>query len=99
MLIQSDVCPACGKVHAGRRFGFLGATKNDCPLVVTGSLPSMTRAADLDDPSGLGQPHESPRPHFDSARNEPPLPSSPMARKGSVLTVPWPMPSNLEDYL
>ena len=99
MLAQSEVCAGCGKVHAGRRFGFLGATQGECPLVVFGSLPSLTSPSDFEDSSS-----DDPMPEFSSlridyTRPEPPLPSPIAPRKTSMLTVPWPMPSHLEDYL
>lgn len=96
MLIQSDVCPACGKEHTARRAGLLGG-KGECPLVVFGTLPALTSAADFDDGPSL-TPTE-----LSLSIREIPIPvSAPApapARRSSALSVPWPMPSHLEDYL
>ena|SRR5690348_3999677 len=93
MLMQSDTCPSCGRVHADARLGSLIPRSRQCPLVVTGSLPTMStpkgeRALTID---FLGEVEPI----------TPPLPTSavPSGRKPSGLAVPWPMPSHLEDYL
>ena len=97
MLAQSDTCASCGQVHPGRRFGLLGP-KGECPRVVFGSIPVLTGMIEQDDLlpiPAFGEPRARARP----AVVEPPLPVPVVARKGSALTVPWPMPSHLEDYL
>lgn len=99
MLTQSEVCPSCGRVHSGRRFGFLGSTKGECPLVVVGSLPTLAQPSEEEsyapapfaERTALRIPLE--------ASPAPPLPSPSTARKASGMNVPWPMPSHLEDYL
>jgi hypothetical protein len=100
MLAQSDVCASCGRVHPGRAFGLLGA-KSECPTVVFGAIPAMTASIDADD--------LIPSPPYGSLSRRPtsglgeapplPLPIPVPPRKSSGLTVPWPMPSHLEDYL
>ena len=99
MLTQSEVCPACGRVHTGRRFGFLGSTKGECPLVIVGSLPTVAHAAaaEPDLPAPFPEPARVRVPI--EAVSAPPLPTPPAARKPSGMNVPWPMPSHLEDYL
>jgi hypothetical protein len=100
MLAQSDVCASCGRIHPGRAFGLLGA-KSECPTVVFGSLPALTGSIDADDliPSSpyAGSPRRSPLHLLDAPPL--PLPVPAPARKSHGLTVPWPMPSHLEDYL
>ena len=97
MLAQSDVCPSCGRIHPGRRFGLLGS-KSECPAVVNGSMPILTGSIGIEElvPS---PPYGEARPRSDRGRIEPPLPAPLLPRKSSALTVPWPMPSHLEDYL
>ncbi len=99
MLTQSEVCPSCGRVHTGRRFGFLGTTKGECPMVVFGSLPTVARASEeeSDVPTPFPEPARVRVPL--EAVSAPPLPTAPVARKASGMNVPWPMPSHLEDYL
>ena len=91
MLIQSDVCPACGKEHASRR-GLLGGGKGECPLVVFGTFPALTSPSDFEDRVPM-MPLELPTP-----MREVPTSVS-ITRRPGALSVPWPMPSNLEDYL
>ena len=97
MLAQSDVCSACGKVHPGRRFGLLGA-KSECPAVVFGSMPVLTGSIEVDELLPIS-PYGEARPRPERIRTDPPLPAPLPPRKSSALTVPWPMPSYLEDYL
>ena len=44
-------------------------------------------------------PYGEARPRPERIHTEPPLPAPLPPRKSSALTVPWPMPSHLEDYL
>ena len=99
MLAQVDVCPSCGRVHPDSRLASLLPRSKECPLVVFGSMPTMT------DPENRGRT-VGPRPlsvelFAGSPTEAPPLPrpSAAPARKPSGLTVPWPMPSHLEEYL
>ncbi|MCI4335644.1 MAG: hypothetical protein L3K17_00380 [Thermoplasmata archaeon] len=99
MLMQVDVCPSCGHSHQDSRLGSLLPRTRECPLVVFGSIPTVTEG------------HASrPKPQpftveliGDSEPMLPPLPQptavSASPRKPSGLAVPWPMPSHLEDYL
>jgi hypothetical protein len=43
MLQVSHGCPACGQVHEGPRFGFKHRAPRECPLVIMGSFPVITR--------------------------------------------------------
>jgi hypothetical protein len=97
MLAQSDVCASCGRIHPGRRFGLLGS-KSECPAVVNGSMPVLTGSVSFEELSAIS-PYGEARPRADRIHPEPPLPSTLPPRKSSGLTVPWPMPSYLEDYL
>ncbi|HZY92463.1 MAG TPA: hypothetical protein VFG07_06805 [Thermoplasmata archaeon] len=97
MLAQVDVCPSCGRIHPDSRLGSLLPKSKECPLVVFGSMPTMTEPR---------KERGGPRPLSveilaESAPVVPPLPqpSSLSARKPTGLTVPWPMPSHLEDFL
>jgi hypothetical protein len=96
MLAQSDVCASCGRIHPGRRFGLLGA-KSECPAVVHGSMPVLTGSIRADEliPS---PPYGEARPRSERLRADPPFPGPIAPRRSSALTVPWPMPSHLEDY-
>jgi len=42
MLGVSNVCPACGQVHEGRKFGFKHRAPRECPLVIIGSFPLVS---------------------------------------------------------
>ena len=99
MLAQVDVCPSCGRIHPDSRLGSLLPKSKECPLVVFGSMPTMTEPRDRS---------AGPRPLSDEMLGDtpsvmPPLPRPAMgagaARKPTGLTIPWPMPSHLEDYL
>jgi hypothetical protein len=95
MLIQSDVCAACGKVHASRRLGILGGPKGECPLIVFGTLPALTSRTDFEEARSFAAPQ---LPARDLISLRPAIPATP-ARKGGGLTVPWPMPTHVEEYL
>ena len=101
MLTQSEVCPSCGRVHAGRRFGFLGTTRGECPLVVFGSFPTLAQEdgelTSIAEPFPERTPVRAPA--VTAAEAAPPLPTPTFARRASGMNVPWPMPSHLEDYL
>ena len=99
MLTQSEVCPSCGRVHAGRRFGFLGSTKGECPVVVFGSFPVLTPTVEEETPLPEPYPERIALRPILHAEPAPPLPAPTYARKASGMNVPWPMPSHLEDYL
>lgn len=100
MLAQVDVCPSCGRIHPDSRLASLLPRSKECPLVVFGTMPTMT--------DGEARPRTvGPRPlsveifgDAPAASEAPPLPHpSTPPRKPSGLTVPWPMPSHLEEYL
>jgi hypothetical protein len=97
MLIQSDVCSACGSVHPPRALGLVSASKNACPLAAVGNRPILTS------PSDFGGSSTPPLPQLPLPPREmiqlPRLPSPITARKTSSLNVPWPMPSHVEEYL
>src|ERR1700688_2105854 len=84
MLAQNDVCPSCGQVHEESRFSLRLGQARGCPMVVFGYLPTLTGANRDTEEMSIPSLIE-------------PAPS--VGRRGSVLTVPWPMPSQLEDYL
>ena len=98
MLAQVDVCPSCGRIHPDSRIGsLLPKSGGECPLVVFGSMPVLTDSED---------PHEARRDMSVELLGggdlvAPPLPTATAlaTRKPSALTIPWPMPSHLEEYL
>lgn len=99
MLMQVDVCPSCGHSHQDSRLGSLLPRTRECPLVVFGSMPTVTEPK-----TGLAKPTSFTVELIgDSEPILPPLPrpaaASSAGRKPTGLTVPWPMPSHLEDYL
>ncbi len=97
MLAQVDVCPSCGRIHPDSRLGTLLPKSRECPLVVFGSMPTIT---ELQKEPARSRPlsvellagAESVMPPL-------PQPAAYAQRKPSGLTIPWPMPSHLEDYL
>jgi len=95
MLMQSDTCPACGQVHADSRLAALVPRARQCPLVVTGTLPTLNLPKSERGVQGI----LSVEMFGEAAPAAPPLPDVPIPRKPSALAVPWPMPSQLEDYL
>lgn len=97
MLMQVDICPACGQSHQTGRNGSGHPRSADCPLVVFGSMPTVTETSGEKETfrpisvEGFGS--------SDSLMPPLPDPSPSVARKPTGLAVPWPMPSLLEDYL
>ncbi len=83
MLSQNDVCPECGQVHKERRIGSFLVAHRRCPLVVLGALPTLAEQPEVEQPI---EPMEVEV-----------VPHAP--RRGSHLTIPWPMPTQWEDYL
>ena len=84
MLAQNDVCASCGQIHEERRFALrLGLTRG-CPAVVFGTFPTLTGALAVEDEASVPSLIEPPRA---------------AGRRGSMLSVPWPMPTQTEDYL
>lgn len=97
MLTQSDVCPACGRVHSDARSMLLGGIRRECPLVVFGTLPTLARLSEAD-LGGEVPVREALDLEGEAVVTPTPRPELP-AKKGPGLTVPWPMPSHLEDFL
>ncbi|HWX23893.1 MAG TPA: hypothetical protein VN083_02575 [Vicinamibacteria bacterium] len=98
MLAQSDVCPHCGRVHQARQISLLAPTSG-CPNVLLGAFPLLTE--DIAEPAArallapFGQPEMEPSAVYPGSL---PIPAR-MARRASTLTVPWPMPSETEEFL
>ncbi len=98
MLAQVDVCPSCGRIHPDSRLGSLLPKSHECPLVVFGSMPTLTdpqsesislRPISVEVVGGSTEPMMPPLPQ----------PGGHSQRKPTGLSIPWPMPSHLEDYL
>ena len=83
MLSQNEVCPECGQVHKERRIGSFLVAHRRCPLVVLGAFPTVTQPPETDEPVEPLEVEVLPQ----------------TARRGSQLTIPWPMPTQWEDYL
>ena len=111
MLEASNVCPSCGQVHEGRRFGFKHLTPRECPRVVMGSfplvsLPSPPEEVPLKMPA-LRPPNGSRASDPDPLASVAPLvPSSPPVpevrverSRGRALGVPWLPPPELVEVL
>jgi hypothetical protein len=45
MLEVADVCPACGQVHSDRQYAFLHRGSGQCPSLVQGIYPVVSRPA------------------------------------------------------
>ncbi|MGI0071493.1 MAG: hypothetical protein ACRECT_05450 [Thermoplasmata archaeon] len=43
MLEVADVCPACGQTHSDRQYAFLHRGSGQCPALVQGSFPVVSR--------------------------------------------------------
>src|SRR5579864_8115413 len=98
MLAQSDVCPHCGRVHATSQISLLAPTSG-CPNVLLGAFPLLTE--DIADSASRANRPTFGRPEVESVGVYPgslPIPAR-LARRDSTLTVPWPMPSETEEFL
>ncbi|HTT26181.1 MAG TPA: hypothetical protein VMH90_04375 [Thermoplasmata archaeon] len=100
MISQQDVCPQCGEPHPESVFGLRHASRG-CPNVLMGAFPIMTprepsRAASAVQ-RALGA--EQDLPHAPrTLLGEPKLflsPHKPVPR----LAIPWPMPSETDEFL
>jgi hypothetical protein len=100
MLMQTDVCPACGRVHEDRLFRFRAQPSEECPAVL-GAFPMM---AGLGEPEagGLADDEELPAEEPDYAF---PIPAGTVAAspvlnaRRSGLSLPWVMPTQSEGFL
>lgn len=98
MLAQSDVCPHCGRVHAMAQISLLAPTSG-CPNVLLGAFPLLTE--DVSDSGARAIRPNFGHPDVESVGVYPgslPIPTR-IARRASTLTVPWPMPSEPEEFL
>jgi hypothetical protein len=96
MLTQTNVCPACGRVHEDRLFRFRAQPSEECPAVL-GAFPMM---AGLGDPeAGVSDTEEE----FSSSEPEfaypMPAPSPVLNARRSGLSIPWVMPTQSEEFL
>ncbi len=101
MLEVADVCPSCGQVHADRQYAFLHRGSGQCPALVRGSYPVVSR------PTAAIEAHlvpDSPR----SRESDVPvsmgsLPLPPRDENGErrirTLAMPWLSPPDLGGVL
>ncbi|MCI4357214.1 MAG: hypothetical protein L3K18_08795 [Thermoplasmata archaeon] len=100
MLTQTDVCPACGRVHEDRLFRFRAEPSEECPAVF-GTFPMMAGFGDAE--AGSSEP-EFEAPMIDV---EVPYAMAPnftarapvVTTRRSGLSIPWVMPSEREEFL
>ena len=105
MLGDADVCASCGQAHADQKFALRHGEPRECPRVVFGSFPVMSRP----DPDPLEElpvrvpvarqirEFEIPPPvalgSLPIARREPPAP------RARALSAPWLLPPDLGEVL
>jgi hypothetical protein len=108
MLQVSHVCPSCGQVHEGRKYGFKHRAPRECPLVVTGNFPVVSLPASSDgDIVRVTAPQKSPRfgiPSDGELLQVDPLVTVQAARvhetaRSRGLGVPWLPPPDLGEVL
>jgi len=100
MLAENDLCPQCGEQHPDSVFGLRGGAPRGCPNLLMGAFPILTppepnraRAAIS---RALGSGSESPSPSPSPYGVPMPPPAS---RRSPRLAVPWPMPTELDEFL
>lgn len=99
MIAHQDVCAQCGEHHPDRLFGLRSAAGRGCPNVLMGAFPVATphagsigshavhRAQDADRTMGTGA--------FVSLGGDHSL----FARKPVRSAIPWPLPTDVEEFL
>lgn len=70
MLEVSNVCPACGQVHDGSKFGLKHRAPRECPRVVMGSFPLVSLPRPTEE-APVKVPRTKEGPARKSARSEP----------------------------
>ena len=96
MLTQTNVCPACGRVHEDRLFRFRAQPSEECPAVL-GAFPMM---AGLGDPeAGVSGSEEDFSPSEPEFAYPMPAPSPVLNARRSGLSIPWVMPTQSEEFL
>ena len=100
MLTQTDVCPACGRVHEDRLFRFRAEPSEECPAIL-GAFPMMAGFGDAEAGSSdslLETPMidvELPYALVPNLNARAPV----VTTRRSGLSIPWVMPSEREDFL
>jgi hypothetical protein len=100
MLTQTDVCPACGRVHEDRLFRFRAQPSEECPAVL-GAFPMMAGLGNAEagehdfvlEPTPLAV--EIPYALPPTSAAAPPV----VTMRRSGLSIPWIMPTESEDFL
>ena len=109
MLQVSHGCPACGQVHEGGKFGFKHRAPRECPLVILGSFPVVSRP-NPPTQSPIPIPSVKPSLDFESRREAEALPANDSvgriqfartreSERTRGLGVPWLPPPDLGEVL
>jgi hypothetical protein len=100
MLTQTDVCPACGRVHEDRLFRFRAQPSEECPAVL-GAFPMMAGfgSAEAGEPADDQElPHAEPEYDYPFPATAA-APSPVLNARRSGLSIPWVMPTQSEEFL
>ena len=99
MISHQDVCAQCGEAHPDTMFGLRHAAGRGCPNVLMGAFPVLTRR----EPTLAGAAvHRA----MDAERSLNAFGQAPaagdhsfFARKPARSAIPWPLPSDVEEFL
>jgi hypothetical protein len=98
MLMQTDVCTACGRVHEDRLFRFRAQPAEECRAVL-GAIPMIAGLGDAEAgvaPSALETDEREVETSYPTISYQSPVP---VTGRRSGLSIPWIMPSQSEEFL
>ncbi|MFZ1024232.1 MAG: hypothetical protein WAN87_08860 [Thermoplasmata archaeon] len=97
MLTNNEVCTSCGQVHEKRQFTFRHNGNRECPDVVMGSFPVLTRPPlTMDTIAPLRQKDGDVEPVYPGLMELAPKTSS---RKVGLFSGSWSVPMPQEEFL
>jgi len=94
MLTQTDVCPSCGQVHPEGLLTLRSRSGRECPAVLHGTFPIITRPLDQVGPPNAQVSALGPQAVYPGSL---PIPKS-NTRRFASLPIPILLPAELEDH-
>lgn len=99
MIAQQDVCAQCGEPHPDTTFGLRHAAGRGCPNVLMGAFPVLTRREPSSAATAVRRAWDADRGQGALAPLMGGADHSLFARKPGRSSIPWPLPTDVEEFL
>ena len=99
MISHQDVCAQCGEAHPDTMFGLRHAAGRGCPNVLMGAFPILTRREPTPAAGAVHRAVDADRGLGAFARPATTSDHSLFARKPARSSIPWPLPTDVEEFL